>query len=267
VRAASTPDAMGPDRIPPRVNTPVTVSIAGYDPAQPPITIGVAGNGGANGTVTVDGAATRDMTATGVVQLSATAQTAPGNAGHLNLEARQAGTLHATSNAFSVAAIPQNWNVTFLNFIVPGATAGIQVSNAWESDSGNLADLDQVDRSELVEPKSASGVFNMGPSNVSGYLPATGGALTDSHGTPMALATGAGTRVAQQTFKFRDQRTAVTDIPARNSGYSISRTLAAGGAGPSGFQLTTTKNPQAGTANGITSTAGAGGANPGSQDV
>jgi hypothetical protein len=68
-------------------------------------------------------------------------------------------------------------------------------------------------------------------------------------------AAGPGSIVANQTFKFKDKRTGVTDIPANASGFTITRTLfmKAGD-----LMLTTEKKGAAVTAKGIASTAGAG---------
>jgi hypothetical protein len=258
---------MAADRIPPRVDTPVAVTVNGWGVPMLPITLEIAGAGGGNGTATINGAATHDVTSSGTVQLRGNTQTSPGNGGRLQLVARQGGTELARSGTFSISSIPQNWNVTFQSLVNDPGLRGMRVTNAWESDSGNLADLDQAQRSESVETKSASGCFNMAPSIVSGYRPATSGALTDTHGMPVAVMTSPGTRVSQQTFKFRDNRTGAVDIPARRSGYSIRRVVTAVGGGGGGFQLQTTKAGAAGTANGITSEAGAGNADSGLQPI
>jgi hypothetical protein len=267
IRAASTPAAMAADRIPPRVDTPVAVTVAGLDQAAPGVTLSVEGASASNGTATIDGAATKDLRSGATVQLRGGTQTAPGNAGNLRVVARQSGAELARSGSFSVSAIPQNWSVSFQSFITEGTDPGmrgIRVTNSWESDSGSVADLDQAKRSENVEVKSASGCFSMAPSHTSGYVNATGGSITDSHGSPASIMTGPGTRVAQQTFKFKDDRTASVDIPATNSGFQISREVKAAGAG---FVYHTTKIGAGGTANGVTSTAGAGNVDPGTQPV
>jgi hypothetical protein len=255
------------DRIPPNVNTPAAITVAGVGASGPAVTLSVEGANATNGTVTIDGAATKDLRSGATVQLKGGTQTTPGNAGNLTLVAKQAGTELARSGGFSVSSIPQNWSITFISFVTeatdPGRR-GIRVRNAWESDSQRLADLNEAERSELVEIKSASGCFNLSPSNTSGFLPANTGALTDTHSSSAAAMTSAGTRIAQQTFKFNDKRTGATDIPARNSGYKISRVVTAVG---TGFELHTTKEGQAGTAVGITSTAGSGTVDPGTQPV
>ena len=82
---------MTQDRIPTRVDTPVTVTIAGFSPPMAPVRLSIAGASAVNGTATIDGGATADLTGTATVQLRGTAQTAIGNAGNLLLVAEQGG--------------------------------------------------------------------------------------------------------------------------------------------------------------------------------
>jgi hypothetical protein len=259
VRAPNTPAAMAPDRIPPGLSFPVGVTIANWHAPMLPIQLSVDGSGGNNGTVMVDGAASEDIVASGTVQLRGTAQTAPGSAGNLVLVARSSGQQLAASNAFSVAAIPQDM-VLSSSTPLTGNTRGFVVTQTWSSDSGNLADLDQAAISEAVEYISSTGIFaGLGASN-SGYLAASGGSLTDTHGTPVSALTGPGTRVANQTEMFRDNRTGVTDISMRNSGFVINRVVTSQPQ-PSGsptLQITTSKQGAAVTANGVASSAGSG---------
>jgi hypothetical protein len=133
VNANTSPAGM-PDRIPPRVDTIVGVGIVGWRIPMAPVTLSIDGAGGGNSNATIDGAATVDLTNTAAVRLRGTAQTSVGNAGNLRLVAEQGGTRLATSNAFSVSAIPQNFSITF-NSLITGARRGIRVNNHWESDS------------------------------------------------------------------------------------------------------------------------------------
>jgi hypothetical protein len=260
---------MAADRITPRIDTPVTVGLTGLDPAASSVTLSVEGASPANGTVKIDGAASKDLRAGTTVQLRGDTQTSQGNAGNLHLLAKQGSTVLGRSDGFSVSAIPQNWSVSFQSFVTeatdPGLR-GIRVTNSWESDSKNLADLDKAARSELVEVTSASGCFTMVPSQTSGYRAANTGSIIDTHGSPAAEMTSPGTRIAQQTFKFKDDRTGAVDIPATNSGFQISRVVTAAATG-GGFVLHTTKAGHAGTANGIQSQAGSGNVDPGTQPV
>ncbi|WP_394829205.1 hypothetical protein [Pendulispora albinea] len=258
VRAASTPTAMAPDRIPPNVDFPVSIAIANLRIPMRDVDIAVDGSGGTNGIVTVNGAATTTMGASGTVQLRGTAQTAPGSAGNLRLVVRWAGTQLAVGNSFSVAAIPQDMALSG-HTPLTGATRGMVVTQTWSSDSGRLADLDEAQISEQVQYILSTGVFSgLGATN-SGYIGANGGSLTDTHSTPVAALTGPGMRVANQTEMFLDNRTGVRDIPMRNSGFTIGRVvLPIPTATGVRMHITTTKAGAAVTANGIASAAGAG---------
>src|SRR4051794_1221529 len=87
VRFPGTPAGM-PDRIPPNKDFAVAVGIAGWGPPMAPVTVTVEGSGAANGTATINGAASADLSAGATVQLRGTAQTAPGDGGHLRIVAR-----------------------------------------------------------------------------------------------------------------------------------------------------------------------------------
>ena len=80
--------------------------------------------------------------------------------------------------------------------------------------------------------------------------------LTDSHGTPLSRLTGGGSRIAEQTFTFNDRRTGATDIPARNSGFRLTRTALVFPILGIGF--TVDKRGAATSANGFASAAGSG---------
>ena len=263
IRAASSPAGM-PDRIPPRVDTPVDVTIAGLAVPMRDVTLSIAGAGGGNGTATINGAATADLGASATVNLRGVVQTTPGKAGNLMLVASLGGTRLATSAGFSVSSIPQNWSVT-LKAAVTGTERGIDVNNDWKSDSGNVADLDQAMRSEQVQYGAGTGCFAGVTGNNSGYRAANSPPLVDHHAAPIGLLTGVGTIDAEQTFIFKDDRTGAVDIPARNSGYRLSRVVTAPTAGT--LSITTTKTGTTTTANGFASDAGAGGATSGPQAV
>jgi outer membrane protein OmpA-like peptidoglycan-associated protein len=254
VQASSSPAGM-PDRIPPRIDTIVGVGIVGWRPPMRPITLSIDGAGGGNGTATINGAATASLTSNAAVRLRGTTQTNVGNAGNLRLVAEQGGTRLASSNAFSVSAIPQNFSITF-NSLITGARRGIRVNNHWQSDSGVIADLDQAERSEQVQYGPGSGIFAGVVGHNSGYLPANASPRVDSHGVGTGALTGTGTLTANQTFIFRDHRTGARDIPVRNSGFQISRIALQIPLGPVIF--TTSKRGVATTANGFASAAGAG---------
>lgn len=94
--------------------------------------------------------------------------------------------------------------------------------------------------------------------NNSGYLTATAFTI-DSHSTPVGLIVSmGGTIVAEQVSIFLDRRTGARDIPMRNSGYRVTRTVFRD-ATTGVWILTTTKEGANTTANGFASNAGAGG--------
>jgi hypothetical protein len=254
IHPSSSPAGM-PNRIPPRVDTPVTVGVISTRAITTPITLSIAGAGGGNGTATINGrravTISNGMT---TVQLRGINQTDVGRAGNLKLVAKQGRTLLSSSSGFSVSAIPQNWSISF-NSLVTGTRRGIAVNNNWESDSGNVADLDEAERSEQVQYGVGTGVFAGVSGNNSGYLPANNPPRVDRHRTPVALLTGPGSLVAEQTFTFNDRRTGAVDIPARNSGFQITRT-ATSVLGV--VSITTAKIGAATTANGFSSGAGTG---------
>jgi hypothetical protein len=255
IQAPSSP-AGTPNRIPPRVDTAVTVTLDGWHAPMAPVEFGVDGSGGSNGAATINGAATSQQTAGATVQLRGTTQTAPGSAGNLRLAARIGGTTIGLSAPFTVAAIPQNFS-TALDHPLTGTDRGIVVNNSWESDSGSTADLDQAQRSEKVQYYTATGLFAAGlnPRN-SGYKQATTPPIQDQHGLPAAQITRTGVLSAQQVFVYKDNRTGVVDIPVRNSGFQISRTITA--PTTSTLEITTAKVGNGGTAQGFTAAAGAG---------
>jgi hypothetical protein len=258
IRGSHTPSAM-PDRIPPRVDTPVAVTVSGVMPGSRPVVVTVDGAGGGNGTVSVDGKNDAVIHSSATVKLRGIDQTSPGNAGKLRLAAYHARKRLAASLGFSVAAIPQNFSIAF-NSLVTGAVRGIKVNNNWESDSTAPADLDQVKRSEQVQYGAGTGVFVGYSGHNSGYLPADSPPTVDTHSTRVALlsgAGGAGAVNASQTFIFKDARTGVTDIPVRKSGFILHRALAVP-LPPAPRMFTISKTGTATTANGFSSAAGAG---------
>lgn len=252
VRASSTPVGM-PDRIPPRVDTPVAFTVSGWSPPLAPVTLSIENAGGANGEGTIDGAPTIDVTTGATVNVRGTVQTAPGNGGNLRLAASIGGSVIARSPGFSVSSVPQNYTDTF-DSLLTGARRGFVVQDGWESDSGVFGDLDETEISEEVEVTTANGCFAGMGGSVSGYLP--GNVLTkDTHSTPTAALTSPGVRIAQQTCKFKDKRSGAADIPMKDSGFRLTRTVFRFlMIGP--LRITTEKVGAATTANGVPSAAG-----------
>ncbi len=257
IRATNTPAAMTADRIPPSKNTAVDVKVSGWHAPLLNVVFSVAGSGGSNGSVTINGAATAEVNADTTVQLRGGTQTAPGNGGNLHLIAELGGVRLATSPGFSVAAIIQDVVISF-NSALTGARRGVVVDTTWSSDSGSLADLDQVEFSEQVQYDAGSGVLAGAGATAqnSGYLPSINAPLTDTHGTPASILTGPGAITAEQVFIFKDARTGANDIPTRNSGFRIRRNVTE--PTPGNVSIMTSKAGTATTANGHASAAGAG---------
>jgi hypothetical protein len=248
-----------PDRIPPRVDTSVAVTVTGLAAGMRPVVLSVDGAGGGNGSATINGGPLAILRGSATVKLRGVDQTTPGHAGKLRLAAYQAGTRRAASHGFSVAAIPERFSIAF-NSLVTGTSRGIKVNNSWESDSGVVADLDEVRRSEQVQYGAGTGVFVGYSGANSGYLAADSPPTVDTHSTRVAVlsgAGGAGSVVADQTFIFKDNRTGVTDIPVRRSGYKLTRTLTVPPL-PAARSFRISKVGAAASANGFASAAGAG---------
>jgi hypothetical protein len=257
VRADSTPTGM-PDRIPPRVDTPVRVAIAGAGSSAGAVTFTVDGAGGASGSATIDGAEQAELSEDGIrnLQLRGVDQTSPGSAGGLTLLAEQGGAELARSNPFSVAAIPQNWTVSFRSRI-GGTHRGFNVTDHWESDSGQVTDLNETEISEEVQCTESTGCFSGVEGTTSDYMP--GDEFTgDAHAIMVSVMTGPGFTSSNQTSKFRDNRTGAADIPMARSGYVITRTVARTIPLIGALRVTTEKGGRATTANSITSGAGSG---------
>ncbi|MGL4597200.1 MAG: hypothetical protein ACRCYO_06720, partial [Bacteroidia bacterium] len=145
----------------------------------------------------------------------------------------------------------------------PDSKVGMKVTNSWESDSGDVNDLDQAERSESVEKVKATGIYETSTANNSGYKPAKTGSITDTHSTgPRKAMKSVGESINNQTFKFLDKRTGAADIPATNSGFEIERILK-NATSADKFIFKTTKSGKDVTAKGIASKSGSGSATSG----
>lgn len=268
VRAFNTPQGM-PDRIPPRVSTTVPVVVQGLGSSEPDVMVFASGAGGAakvnggNWTTVRDGVTMLDV--------EGTAQTPPGGA-RLELVASQRGKgIIARSAPFAVAAIPQNWSITLLDTL-NDHRRGIMVDNHWQSDSGQVADLDQVQRSERVAIVSQEGMFASVQMQNSGFVSAHDPPVMDQHAVMTATISGPGRIVTEQMFVFNDGRTGAQGMTAPRSGFRLSRAVADAGDDPPGVRyprprltITTTKTGQDVTQP-LPATGGAGTAT-GTQDV
>lgn len=276
VRAPSTPPEMKADRIPPRVDTRVQLSLSGVVDASAPVTLSIEtgpksdpGYGAASfgGNPTLDVVTTGDVT----VKLRGDQQTEPGKAGHLKLVARQGGRVLGTSAGFSVAAIPQNHSIKFRRMMT-GSYRGIMVDEAWESDSLNRQDLDQAAIAERVQ-HDVKGI------KASDLVPGTScykradKTDQDKHALLAAQIKGPLTDIVQQTHMFREDRTGAVNIPMKNSGYTIEHIVQKKGEGlevvtSKKGAATTAKDPNAKCKSGpIASDAGDGEVKPVSQDL
>ena len=250
IRGAATPAAMAQNRIPPRVDTPVTVTFAGAPTPSTPVTLAVEGGGGGNGSATVDGAPSASFAVTGatVVNLRGVDQTLDAaHAGNLRLVARQRGTQIAASGGVSVSSIPQNMSHPFNRLLsdadcpsvgLPAACGlrGILVHQTMDSDSGVPADLDRAQQSERIQVVTATGIFAGAAIRTGCYVSCTP-SPDDANGSGgLAGQRSPGVLISSQTFMFRDNRTGASEIPMTNSGFTINTAVApVPGSGVLGF--------------------------------
>jgi hypothetical protein len=231
IRAASTPPAMVPDRIPPRADTPIDVTFGGSSDLSAPVALSVDGTGAGNGSATINGSPTFSFVSTGTetLKLRGVEQTDPGKAGHLKLIARQHGTLLAESAAFSVSSIPQNMSFTFNRLGIPADCTSLGLTGCklvvvdykWESDSTVPGDLDKADQSERVQMLIGTGIFAGAPPRTSCYLSSLS-PQQDFHGSGNLVgASDSGFSIFIQDFMFRDNRTGASEIPMTHSGFQV----------------------------------------------
>ena len=252
VRAPGSPAGMK-NRIPPGKDFAVTVTLTGWDTPMAPVTLKIDGNG-SGGHVTINGAETLDITTATTVQLRGTAQTPVGGGPVLSLVAELGGTRLAASPGFAVSAIPENYTDTLIREIDTKAQHGFKVQDGWSSDSGNTADLDGAEIAEVVEYGGASGAFTPTGKN-SGYLPAQT-FTTDTHVSNSRTLTEPGTLTANQTCKFKDNRSGSVDVPMKASGFVITRVVEKGTIWGLNFKMS--KRGAGTSAQGVASGAGSG---------
>lgn len=231
VEAANTPLGMGP-RIAPRAEETIRVQLSNVAPSAQ-VRLSLAGTG-AGGNATLNGKAWKSMSSSGSVRLRGTAQTEPGHAGALAIVAKIGDTEVGRSNAFTICAIPTRVSAAF-DSLITGPERGIRMRLTNDSDSGSIADLDQVQISEVVEYRGWC-FGDLEPGN-SQYLPANQNPHgVDSHGLATEVieravlkprsricAAPSPTMGAWQGFKFKDARSGASDIPVASSGYRILR--------------------------------------------
>jgi hypothetical protein len=244
VNAPNTPAPIR--RIPPRVDTAVTVTVSGT-PASP-ITLSVDGASATNGTATINGTATHNITSTETVRLSGGTQTSPGNAGNLKLVANQGATRLADSNAFSVAAYPIEIGFRFNRVMTNETFPAVPGSRFWGaaydltfvSDSGVPGDCDRTKISENVLANTMTGMWAGVTSTQSNFIRTTS-SQTDHHASGAADAAAMRSDIAShpgsiairhQFFRFSCERTGIAEDRAAGpkvptSGFKISSHLTA----------------------------------------
>ncbi|WP_437989242.1 type VI secretion system Vgr family protein [Sorangium sp. So ce145] len=206
------------DSVPPTRSYEVQVTVMPQLEPGRFIELSVVNGGGGNGTATVT---PRQISSTTTVTVTGGAQTDPGNAGNLKIQARLDGVVKAESAGFTVCAHPLNLHNT-LQSDLDGAVVGAIVDVAWDSDSGTFADLDRASFSEKVfYVRQDVPPFQSGPNLNSGYLPANSIGLVDTHRAPRPRAGPAGVRDAKQLFVFKCDRCGVVDKVQPNSGLHI----------------------------------------------
>jgi peptidoglycan hydrolase-like protein with peptidoglycan-binding domain len=265
VRGAATP-AGTPDRIPPRVDTPVSVTIAGGKPGIPTTIRAKATNGtsGDPGSVLINGKPTDELSASGTVQVRGTSQTLSIFVNQLRLVAEQGGREVASSKPFGVTSLPTGIDIKKDSDSGRGEPLrGMIVTVDTRSDSGERADLDLLQIKEILQSGEQEGSFKaIDPKTLqveaSGYGLANRTAR-DKHRVKGAFLTGPGIWRVSQIFVFRDLRTGVTDVPVPHSAFMITFSVGPFTSG-SGLMYIVTKVGLDTTAQGLGSTAGFGSA-------
>jgi probable HAF family extracellular repeat protein len=285
IRNADTPADMV-DRIPPfgpaaTSITPISVvvspNLAGSGQA---VTLSFLNQSDNNGFAAFENGAQSDtITSTGTVNLTGLQQTAatgffiplgslstlsiPVNVGEyasqLMLAVDVRGQETIASNGFSVAAIPLNLVISKpRTYTADRFHKGMVVDYGWESDSGNIADLDAVDMTEVVKTVEATGRLWFAPldtstwSNAAGFRP---GVYYDSHTVPVVFIRPDESSEQDQAFEFRDTRTGANYMAMPNSGFIIRQDIYENKHTHKLF-LTTTKAGAPVTVSGITTDAG-----------
>ncbi|HEX5812014.1 MAG TPA: peptidoglycan-binding domain-containing protein [Pseudonocardia sp.] len=228
VRAPSTPGPM-PDRIPPKIDVPVAVTLPGG--AATPTTVKAVPTqaGGAEpGEVLIDGKPSADLTASGTVTVKGTAQTFSRFVNQLSLVAVQGGKEIARSAPFAVAALPVGLDTTKNSDSGRGSLLrGMIVDFTVRSDSGDRADLDKVQAKEVLENRQNTGCFSTFDAqavldrNAPGFGLGIDQQRTDKHRIESSVLTSPGVWQIGQVLLFRDLRTGAGDIPIPHSAYEI----------------------------------------------
>ena len=273
VNADNTPPG-SPDRIPPRVNTPVAVIVTDPPAEAAPIIIEIQGAGVILGNATLDGGSSVPVHDSTVIDLQGTLMSkAEKQPGALQLTARYGGAVVGRSNYFGVSAIPQNVRVVFESGVNNGQHMILRVGTFWESDSGNTGDLDGVEWIESVETDDAgaTGMFKGFPEGKADEVKSPGNEpqpVVDRHGTRISLITGLGKQETRQLLEYDDNRVHSPWNAMVNSGFLITREVSedttripADPLAPC-LKLTTSKTGVSASIRGLSSSAGSASPDP-----
>jgi peptidoglycan hydrolase-like protein with peptidoglycan-binding domain len=228
VRAPSTPAPM-PDRIPPKIDVPVDVTLPGGAATPTTVKAVPTGPGAAEpGEVLIDGKPSADLTASGTVTVRGTAQTFSRFVNQLSLVAVQGGKEIARSAPFAVAAMPVGIDTTKNSDSGRGSPLrGMIVDFTVRSDSGDRADLDKVQAKEVLENRQNTGCFSTFNAqavldrNAPDYGLGIEKQRTDKHRIESGVLTSPGVWQIGQVLLFRDLRTGTGDVPIPHSAYEI----------------------------------------------
>jgi hypothetical protein len=233
IKASDTPAGM-PDRIPPRINTGVYVNVVpDLTGSGESVTLAVLGQSSTHGVVTINGQSTPQIiTSAGTVNLSSpngTTQTVPGNAGQLTFTVVAHGVNAVQSYGFSVAAMPIKFSESFASDVTGNGQLGLSAKVVWDSDSGVIGDLNDVQFLEQIITDPGTGIFNP-PGNVHQQpkpFAANTGVGYDQHSVDSIAITlnAGGTRTIRQVYTYSDARTGGTFYALPNSGYLITHTV------------------------------------------
>jgi hypothetical protein len=209
-----------PASVPPHKTYQVDITIEPPLSAGEEVQIEIINTSSTNGSATVS---PKSLRASGRVTVTGDRQTQPGHAGQLRIQATLNGEVLATSDGFSVCAHPSAVRIVSSQRLVDPTHIGISVQVQVESDSGNVADLDQAVMNELVEevhrdspPFNASGTTVGAPF----YQKIGSGSGTDAHGY-RPFPGPAGQLDVEQVHVFKCFRCGAQHIPIPASGFEI----------------------------------------------
>jgi hypothetical protein len=129
-----------------------------------------------------------------------------------------------SSGGFNVCAHPDTFSTKWYNEI-SGFWVGVWVTNFWESNSGDIRQLDKAWRSEVVEqaPPDNPPFEKSEDPPPPGYIKADLGSHDDRHKYPVWYInpTREGRAVFHQLFEFKCERCGVIDAACNQSGFEI----------------------------------------------